>query len=90
MCFGSGSQDHRSAARYWLQAVWRDVLARYIAGDAAAPPPKEVSAPCCGEFSVSAARVAARPRQLYADLLAWAAKPETVSGDRCLKYSRKP
>jgi Protein of unknown function (DUF3431) len=65
------------------QTLWRDVLAGYIAGDATAPPPGQVSAPCCGEFSVAAAQVAAHPRQLYADLLAWAAKPATLDGDRC-------
>jgi Protein of unknown function (DUF3431) len=64
------------------------VLAGYLAGNATAPPPGQVSAPCCGEFSVAAARVTVRPRQLYADLLAWAAKPATLDGDRCLDLNR--
>ena len=76
----------KSAATHRLQVLWRDVLAQYLAGNSSAPPPSWISAPCCGEFSVSAARVTARPRQLYVDLLAWTAKPASVHGDRCVHH----
>eukprot|EP00208_Stichococcus_sp_RCC1054_P007351 CAMPEP_0206146888 /NCGR_PEP_ID=MMETSP1473-20131121/31713_1 /ASSEMBLY_ACC=CAM_ASM_001109 /TAXON_ID=1461547 /ORGANISM="Stichococcus sp, Strain RCC1054" /LENGTH=351 /DNA_ID=CAMNT_0053543609 /DNA_START=378 /DNA_END=1433 /DNA_ORIENTATION=- len=54
-----------------LRRLWKDAVAKHINGTAGANPPDLISAPCCGEFEVTAVRMMARPLQLYKDMLEW-------------------
>lgn len=66
-CFDKDATDNSVA----FQMLWKDAVAVHINGTADALPPRTISAPCCGEFTVTSQRVRARPLELYEDMLAW-------------------